>query len=70
MLEYQPGKYIYYLALGYQFKLGDFTLQLDFMERYSAKHNDFDDYSVMAGGSVCLLVLLYWLSYLYLRKKY
>ena len=48
MLEYQPGKYIYYLALGYQFKLGDFTLQLDFMERYSAKHNDFDDYSVMA----------------------
>ena len=30
----------------------------------------FDDYSVMAGGSVCLLVLLYWLSYLYLRKKY
>lgn len=30
----------------------------------------FDEYSIMAGGSVCLIVLLYWLSYLYLRKKY
>ena len=30
----------------------------------------FDGYSIMAGGSVCLLVLLYWFSYLYLRKKY
>ena len=29
-----------------------------------------DEYSVVAGGSVCVLVLLYWLSYLILRKKY
>ena len=29
-----------------------------------------DEYSVIAGGSVCVLVLLYWLSYLILRKKY
>ena len=30
----------------------------------------YDLYSVIAGGSVCLLALLYWLSYLFLRKKY
>ena len=29
-----------------------------------------DTYSIIAGGSVCVLVLLYWLSYLILRKKY
>lgn len=29
-----------------------------------------DGYSVMAGGCVCLIILLYWVSYLYLRKKY
>jgi hypothetical protein len=29
-----------------------------------------DEYSVIAGGSVCVLVLLYWLSYFILRKKY
>lgn len=29
-----------------------------------------DEYSVVAGGSVCVLILLYWLSYLILRKKY
>ena len=29
-----------------------------------------DEYSVVAGGSVCVLTLLYWLSYLILRKKY
>ena len=30
----------------------------------------FDGYSIMAGGSVCLIVVLYWLSWLFLRKKY
>ena len=30
----------------------------------------YDLYSVMAGGSVVLIALLYWVSYLFLRKKY
>ena len=29
-----------------------------------------DQYSVIAGGGVCLMVLLYWVSYLIVRKKY
>ena len=29
-----------------------------------------DQYSVIAGGCVCLMVLLYWVSYLIVRKKY
>ena len=29
-----------------------------------------DTYSIIAGGSVCVLMLLYWLSYVILRKKY
>ena len=41
LLEYQPGKYVYFLALGYQFNLGDFTLQLDFMDRYDAEYGGF-----------------------------
>ena len=48
MSEYQPGKYVYFLALGHQFHLGDFTLQLDFMDRYDAQNFDFDDCSIMA----------------------
>ena len=48
MIEYQPGKYTYYLAMGYQFNLGDFTLQLDFMDRYDRDNDDFNDCSVMA----------------------
>ena len=47
MLEYQPGKYVYFLAVGYQFNLGDFTLQLDFMDRYDAINGEFNDCSVM-----------------------
>ena len=29
-----------------------------------------DELVTVAGGSVCLIMVLYWLSYLYLRKKY
>ena len=29
-----------------------------------------DEYMMIASGSVCLLIMLYWLSWLYLRKKY
>lgn len=29
-----------------------------------------DDYVSIASGSVCLIILLYWVSYMILRKKY
>ena len=29
-----------------------------------------DDLSMFAGGSVCLVMVLYWISYLILKKKY
>lgn len=29
-----------------------------------------DQLSTMCGGSVCLILVLYWVMYLYLRKKY
>ena len=48
LMEYQPGKYVCFLALGYQFNMGDFKLQLDFMDRYDVKNFDFDDCSIMA----------------------
>ena len=33
MLEYLPGKYINYIVLGNKFNVGDFSLELDFMNR-------------------------------------
>ena len=33
MLEYLPGKFVNFIALGHQFHMGDFTLQLDWMNR-------------------------------------
>ena len=48
LLEYQPGKYVSFFALGYQFNLGDFTLQLDFMDRYDTENFEFNDCSIMA----------------------
>ena len=29
-----------------------------------------DDFSVLVGGSVCLIIVLYWTSYFILRRKY
>ena len=29
-----------------------------------------DQLSIAAGGSVCLLITLYWVSYLFLSRKY
>ena len=48
LLEYQPGKYVSFLALGYQFNMGDFKLQLDFMDRYDTENFEFNDCSIMA----------------------
>ena len=33
MIEYQPGKHIYYVAIGNQFTFGDFRIQFDVMGR-------------------------------------
>lgn len=55
MLEYQPGKFIYYLALGNEFKLGNVRLQLDLMNRATNKHTFFfKDCSVM-GELSCMV---------------
>lgn len=48
MIEYMPGKFINYLALGNQFSFGDFQIQLDLMNRVSNIDNLlFKDMSVM-----------------------
>ena len=48
MLEYLPGKFVNFIALGHQFNMGDFTLQLDWMNRADMNNFDFYDFSVMA----------------------
>lgn len=46
--EYQPGKYIYYIVLGNQFKFDNFRVQLDLMNRATSEHAFFfKDFSVM-----------------------
>lgn len=46
--EYSSGKFIYYIALGNEFKLGDAKLQLDFMNRATDGHAFFfKDFSLM-----------------------
>ena len=47
-MQYAPGKYDKYIALGNQFKFGDATLQLDLMNR-GPKVKDllFDNFSIM-----------------------
>ena len=47
-MEYMPGKYINYIALGNKFTLGDFSLELDLMNRATSLDNIFvNDYSVI-----------------------
>lgn len=46
--EYLPGRYVNFIALGHQFNMGDFTLQLDWMNRADLARFDFYDFSVMA----------------------
>lgn len=55
MQEYTPGKFIYYIALGNEFKLGNAKLQLDFMNRATDEHGFFfKDCSVM-GELSCMV---------------
>ena len=48
MLEYQPGEFVNFIALGHQFNMGDFALQLDWMNRADMECFNFNDFSVMA----------------------
>lgn len=48
MIEYLPGKFVNFIALGHQFNMGDFALQLDWMNRADLEHFNFKDFSVMA----------------------
>ena len=51
-MEYLPGKYINYIALGNRFTFGDFAVELDLMNRAMSGANFFaNDYSVMADVS-------------------
>lgn len=48
LIEYLPGKYINYIALGNRFALGRFALELDFMNRaMSGSGFLMNDYSIM-----------------------
>ena len=48
LMQYAPGKYDKYIALGNQFKFGDAKLQLDLMNRGpKAKDLLFDNFSIM-----------------------
>ena len=51
-MQYAPGKYDKYIALGNQFKFGDATIQLDLMNR-GPKVKDllFDNFSIMGEAS-------------------
>ena len=47
-MQYAPGEYDKYIALGNQFKFGDATIQLDYMSRGpKVKDHFFDNFSVM-----------------------
>lgn len=48
MMEYLPGKFVNFIALGHQFNMGDFRLQLDWMNRADMADFGFDDFSIMA----------------------
>ena len=48
MLEYLPGKFVNFIALGHQFYMGDFALQFDWMNRADMEHFNFKDFSVIA----------------------
>lgn len=45
--EYLHGEYVFYVALGNQFKWGDATLQIDYMERNTNTRNAFENFSLM-----------------------
>ena len=48
VMEYARKKFVSFLALGHQFNMGDFALQLDWMNRADMNDFGFDDFSVMA----------------------
>ncbi len=47
LIEYKPGRYINYIALGNQFNAGPVTIELDYMNRYGGGKNFFNDFSII-----------------------
>ena len=59
-MQYAPGKYDKYIALGNQFKFGDATLQLDLMNRGTTLRDlMFDNFSVMGEFSYLIAEVLH-----------
>ena len=51
MVEYLKGHFINYIVLGNKFNVGEFSLELDLMNRASSEQsNFFDDYSIIGNG--------------------
>lgn len=51
MIEYEQGDFINYIALGNQFVVGGFTLDLDYTNRYHGKQESFfSDFSIVANA--------------------
>ena len=48
VMEYAKERMVTFLTLGHQIHMGDFTLQLDWMNRAELANFDFNDFSVMA----------------------
>lgn len=48
VMEYQPGKFVNFIALGHQIYMGDFKLQFDWMNRADMEHFNFKDFSIIA----------------------
>lgn len=42
MMEYQPGRFVNFIALGHQFHMGNMSLRLDWMNRADMAHFAFD----------------------------
>ncbi len=51
MIEYEKGHFINYIVLGNKFNIGNFSLELDLMNRASSEQsNFFSDYSIIGNG--------------------
>lgn len=47
LIEYSPGHYINYIALGNQFNAGPVCIELDYMNRYGGGKHFFNDFTIV-----------------------
>lgn len=47
LIEYKPGRYINYIALGNQFNAGPVCIEIDYTNRYGGGKNFFNDFTVV-----------------------